>query len=60
MSVMALFNISEPVFWELMRLEGTKNWRRYVRSAWKIGAPMVFLIQFVSMVQLNEEAEGEG
>jgi hypothetical protein len=60
LSVMALFNRSEPVFSELMQLEGTENWRRYVRSACTIGDPVVFLVQFVSNVQLNEELDGEG
>jgi hypothetical protein len=57
--VMALFNRSEPVFWELMQLQGTENWRCYVRSACTIGAPVVLLVQFVPNVQLNEESEGE-
>jgi hypothetical protein len=48
------------MFWELMQLEGTENWRRYVRSACTIGASVVLLVQFVPNVQLNEEAEGEG
>jgi hypothetical protein len=26
LSVMALFNKSVPVFWDLMQLEGTENW----------------------------------
>jgi hypothetical protein len=60
LSVMALFNRSEPVFSELMQLEGTENWRCYVRSACTIGDPVVFLVQFVSNVQLNEESDGEG
>jgi hypothetical protein len=60
LSVMALFNRSEPVFWELMQLEGTENWRCYVRSACTIGASLVLLVQFDLKVQLNEEAEGEG
>jgi hypothetical protein len=41
---MAVFNISQPVIWELMHLEGTKNWRRYVRSACTIVALVVFLV----------------
>jgi hypothetical protein len=60
LSLMILFNRSEPMFWELMQLEGTENWRRYVRSACTIGASVVLLVQFVPNVQLNEEAEGEG
>jgi hypothetical protein len=60
LSVMALFNRSEPVLWELMQLEGTENWRCFVRRACTIGAPVVFLVQFVLKVQLNREAEGEG
>jgi hypothetical protein len=58
--VMAVFNRSEPVFWELMQLEGTKNWRCYVRSACTIGAQVILLVQFVPNVQMNEEAEGQG
>jgi hypothetical protein len=60
LSVMALFNIIELVFWELMQLEGTENWRRYVRIACTIGVLVVLLVQFVPNVQLNEEEEGEG
>ena len=30
LSVMALFNRSTPVCWELMPLEGTTNWRSYI------------------------------
>jgi hypothetical protein len=57
---MALFDKSVPVFWELIQLEGTANWRCYVRSACTISAPVVLLVQFVPNVNLNEEAEGEG
>jgi hypothetical protein len=57
---MAVFNRSQPVFLELMHLEGTKNWRRYVKSACTIDASVVLLVQFVTNAQLNEEAEGQG
>jgi hypothetical protein len=48
--VMAVSNRSEPMFWEIMHLEGTKNWRCYVRSACTIGAPAILLVQFLQNV----------
>ena len=33
MSIMARINRSEPVFWELMPLQGTGQWRSYIRNA---------------------------
>jgi hypothetical protein len=50
LSVMVVFNRSQPVFWELRHLEGTENWRCYVRSACTIGAPAVLLVQFLPNV----------
>jgi hypothetical protein len=48
--VVAVFNKSQVVFWELMHLEGTENWRRYVRSACTIGSLAVLLVQFLPNV----------
>jgi hypothetical protein len=48
--MMVVFNRSQPVFWELMHFEGIENWRRYVRSACTISAPVVLLVQFVPNV----------
>jgi hypothetical protein len=57
LSVMALFNRSEPVCWELMALEDTANWRHYVTRACQTSVLMVLLVQFLSKVQVNKEAE---
>ena len=45
LSVMAAINRSEVLFWELMPLEGTHNWRDYVNIATHRGLPLVLFVQ---------------
>jgi hypothetical protein len=59
LSVVAVCNRSQPVFWELMHLEGTENWRCYVRSACTIVAPTVLLVQFLPNVGRSSHHGGE-
>jgi hypothetical protein len=68
LSVMALINISEHVYWELVPLEGTPQWRSFIRNAWWVGLPVILFVQIFwkggSSSQVHEEAEdvdeGEG
>ena len=45
LSIMAVINRSEVLFWELMPLEGTHNWRDYVNIATHRGLPLVLFVQ---------------
>jgi hypothetical protein len=61
LSVMSLFNGSKPVCWELMPIEGTANWKCYVRRACQTGGPVVLLVQLLPKPQMNREVEdGDG
>jgi hypothetical protein len=68
MSVMALINKSTPVYWELVVLEGAPRWRGFIRSACRVGLPVIFFVQTYhkggSSSQVHEKAEdvdeGEG
>jgi len=42
---MAVINRTEVLFWELMPLEGTHNWRDYVNIATHHGLPLVLFVQ---------------
>jgi len=56
---MAVINRSEVLFWELMPLEGTHNWRDYVNIATHRGLPLVLFVQAFdkggSSSQIEEE-----
>jgi hypothetical protein len=68
MSVMALINKSTPVYWELVVLEGAPRWRGFIRSACRVGLPVILFVQTYhkggSSSQVHEKAEdvdeGEG
>jgi hypothetical protein len=68
LSVMALINKSEHVYWELVPLEGTPRWRSFIRNACRFGLPVILFVQVFqkgwSSSQVHEEAEdvdkGEG
>jgi hypothetical protein len=53
LSIMALFNRSHPMFWELMPLEGTINWRNYVRNACQCRCLVVLSVQVYDKYQVN-------
>jgi hypothetical protein len=59
---MALINISEHVYWELVPLQGTPQWRSYVRNACRVGFPVILFVQVFqngrSSSHVHEEAEG--
>jgi hypothetical protein len=59
LSIMALINRSESIYWELMPLQGTEHWRSYIKTACDIGLPMMLFIQVVhkagSSSQVHEE-----
>jgi hypothetical protein len=44
---MALINMSESLYWELMLLQGTEHWRNYIKIACEIGLPVMLFIQVV-------------
>jgi hypothetical protein len=58
MSIMALFNRSHPVFWEFMPLEGTRNWRNYVRNACQSRCLVVLFVQVYDNSQVNQTPKG--
>jgi hypothetical protein len=62
LSIMALINRSESLYWELMPLQGTEHWRSYIKIACDIGLPVMLFIQFVhkagSSSQVPEEGSG--
>jgi hypothetical protein len=47
LSIMALINISESLYWELMPLQGTEHWRSYIKTTCDIGLPVMLFIQVV-------------
>jgi hypothetical protein len=61
MSVMALINRSTPVYWELMALEGTSQWRGFIRNACRVGLSVILFVQVYqkgeSSSQVHEEVE---
>ena len=60
LSVMAVLNRSEVLFWELMPLEGTQNWRRYVTIATEQHLPLVLLIRAFDKGEPSTEVHDEG
>jgi hypothetical protein len=59
LSIMALINRSESLYWELMPLQDTEYWRSYIKTACDIGLPVMLFIQVVhkagSSSQVHEE-----
>jgi hypothetical protein len=47
LSIMALINRSNSLYWELMPLQGTEHWRSYIKTACEIGFPVMLFIQVV-------------
>jgi hypothetical protein len=58
---MTLINRSAPVYWELVPLEGTPQWRSFIRNACRVDLPMILFVQLYqkggSSSQVHEEAE---
>jgi hypothetical protein len=61
MSVMALINRSAPLYWELVALKGTPQWRSFIRNSCRVGLPVILFIQVYqkggSSSQVHKEAE---
>jgi sugar phosphate permease len=61
LSVMALINRSEHLYWELVPHEGTPQWRSFIRNACLVGLLVILFIQVFqkgsSSSQVHEEAE---
>ena len=49
----------EPVFWELLPLEGTQNWRNYVNISSSRGLPLVLFVQAFEKISFSTEAGGD-
>ena len=58
-SVMTVVSRREPVFWELLPLEGTQNWRNYVNISSSRGLPLVLFVQAFEKISLRTEAGGD-
>jgi hypothetical protein len=65
LSIMALINRSESLYWELMPLQGTEHWRSYIKTTCDIGLPVMMFIQVVhkagssSQVHVSDAHQGE-
>jgi hypothetical protein len=61
LSVMALINRSDHVYWELVPLQGTPQWRSYIKNACRDGLPVNLFVQVFqkcgSSSQVHEEAK---
>ena len=58
-SVMAVVSRREPVFWELLPLEGTQNWRNYVNISSSRSLLLVLFIQAFENISFSTESVGE-
>ena len=58
-SVMAVVNRREPIFWELLPLQGTQNWRNYVNLTTSRGLPLVLFVQAFEKATISTEAADE-
>ena len=56
---MAVVSRREPVFWELLPLEGTQNWRNYVNISSSRGLPLVLFVQAFEKISFSTAAGGE-
>jgi hypothetical protein len=58
---MALINRCEHVYWELVPLEGTPQWRSFIINAYRFGLPVILFVQVFqkgeSSSQVHEEVE---
>ena len=60
LTVMAVVSrASVGVYWELLPLEGTTNWRRYVEIAMQRGLPLVLLVQAYCKERGGTELQGQ-
>jgi hypothetical protein len=55
LSIMALINRSESLYWELMPLPGTEHWRSYIKTACEIGLPVMLFIQIVHKAESSNQ-----
>jgi hypothetical protein len=60
LSITALINRSESVYWELMPLQGTEHWRSYIKTTCEIGLPVMLFIQFVHKAGSSSQVHEEG
>ncbi|KAG2584290.1 hypothetical protein PVAP13_6KG291406 [Panicum virgatum] len=58
-SVMTVVSRREPIFWELLPLEGTQNWRNYVNISSCRGLPLVLFVQAFGKISFRIEAGGD-
>ena len=56
---MAVVSRREPVFWELLPLEGTQNWRNYVNISSSRGLPLVLFVQAFEKISFSTETGGD-
>ena len=56
---MTVVSRREPVFWELLPLEGTQNWRNYVNISTSWGLPLALFVQAFGKVSFSTEGGGE-
>ena len=58
-SVMAVVSRREPVFWELLPLQGMQNWRNYVNISSSRDLPLVLFVQAFEKISFSTEAGGD-
>ena len=58
-SVNAVVGRREPVFWELLPLEGMQNWRNYVNISTSQGLPLALFVQAFEKVRFSTKVGGE-
>ena len=56
---MAVVCRRKPVFWELLLLEGTQNWRNYVNISTSRWLPLALFVQAFEKVRFSTEGGGE-
>ena len=56
---MAVVSRREPVFWELLPLEGTQNCRNYVNISSNRDLPLVLFVQAFEKISFRTEAGGD-
>jgi hypothetical protein len=60
LSITALINRSESLYWELMPLQGTEHWRSYIKTACEAGLPEMLFIQGVHKAGSSSQVPEEG
>src|SRR6185312_8194540 len=58
-SVIAVVSRRKSVFWELLPLQGTQNWRNYVNISSSRGLPLALFVQAFEKIRFSTEAGGE-